>query len=141
MLLPLLLQRQVNGTSGRVTDLAQVRPNPQWSYGRPDTGKADTLTRGRMPHRKDGGHGEGVRQHGKPQGQPGCQDPVVGGNDRPEPVEGRAPDDGVVRRWELDHHKRHHQSLRLWFSPERDRDRGCPQGRDGIPGESCQGSS
>ncbi|RZR82211.1 hypothetical protein BHM03_00008592, partial [Ensete ventricosum] len=24
------------------------------------------------------------------------QDPVVGGNDRPEPVEGQAPDDGIV---------------------------------------------
>ncbi|RWW49748.1 hypothetical protein BHE74_00044075, partial [Ensete ventricosum] len=58
----------------------------QWSCGRPgtgktecpavirrpDTGKADTLTCGRMPHRKDDGRG-GVRRHGKPQGQPGCQ--------------------------------------------------------------------
>ncbi|RRT32925.1 hypothetical protein B296_00046452, partial [Ensete ventricosum] len=26
-----------------------------------------------MPHRKDGGRGGGVRRHGKPQGQPGCQ--------------------------------------------------------------------
>ncbi|RRT73113.1 hypothetical protein B296_00012599 [Ensete ventricosum] len=60
--------------SGRAADLAQVRPNPQRSYDRPDTGKANTLTCGRMPHRKDDGHGGGVRRHGKPQGQPGCQE-------------------------------------------------------------------
>ncbi|RRT36764.1 hypothetical protein B296_00051902 [Ensete ventricosum] len=58
---------------GRMADLAQVRPNSQRSYGRPDTGKVDTLTCGRMPHRKDGGRGGGVWQHGKPQGQQGCQ--------------------------------------------------------------------
>ncbi|RWW04067.1 hypothetical protein GW17_00032725 [Ensete ventricosum] len=45
----------------------------QRSYGRPDAGKADTLTCRRMPYRKDSGHGGSVRQHDKPQGQPGCQ--------------------------------------------------------------------
>ncbi|RWW48028.1 hypothetical protein BHE74_00045946 [Ensete ventricosum] len=35
----------------------------QRSYGRPDTGKADTLTCRRMPYRKDDGHGGSVRQH------------------------------------------------------------------------------
>ncbi|RZS08056.1 hypothetical protein BHM03_00038987 [Ensete ventricosum] len=49
------------------------RPNPQRSYDRPDTGKTDTLTCGRIPRRKDGGSGGGVRRHGKPQGQLGCQ--------------------------------------------------------------------
>ncbi|RWW05039.1 hypothetical protein GW17_00031708 [Ensete ventricosum] len=68
-----LVGRRYGGASGRAADLAQVRLNPQRSYGRPDTGKADTLTCGRIPHRKDGGHGRGVRQHGKPQGQTGCQ--------------------------------------------------------------------
>ncbi|RRT36045.1 hypothetical protein B296_00047277 [Ensete ventricosum] len=68
-----LVGRRYGGVSGRAIDLAQVRPNPQRSYDRPDTGKADTLTCGRMPHRKDGGRGGGARWHGKPQGQPGCQ--------------------------------------------------------------------
>ncbi|RRT61820.1 hypothetical protein B296_00021870 [Ensete ventricosum] len=68
-----LVGRRYGGASGRATDLAQVRPNPQRSYDRPDTGKADTLTCGRMPHRKDGGCGGGVRRHGKPQRQLGCQ--------------------------------------------------------------------
>ncbi|RRT45600.1 hypothetical protein B296_00020384 [Ensete ventricosum] len=67
-----LVGSRYGGTNGRAADLAQVRPNPQRSYGRPDTSKADTLTCGRMPHRKDGGHGGGVRRHGKPQGQPCC---------------------------------------------------------------------
>ncbi|RWV76775.1 hypothetical protein GW17_00062508 [Ensete ventricosum] len=44
----------------------------QRSYGRPDAGKADTLTCRRMPYRKDDEHGGSVRQHGKPQEQPGC---------------------------------------------------------------------
>ncbi|RZS22024.1 hypothetical protein BHM03_00054743 [Ensete ventricosum] len=66
-----LVRCRYGGASGRATDLTQVRSNPQRSYGRPDTGKADTLTCGRIPHRKDGGHGGGVRRHGKPQGQPG----------------------------------------------------------------------
>ncbi|RWW43477.1 hypothetical protein BHE74_00050851, partial [Ensete ventricosum] len=56
-----LVERRYGGASGRATDLAQVRPNSQRSYGRPDTGKADTLTCGRIPHRKDGGSGGGVR--------------------------------------------------------------------------------
>ncbi|RZS22094.1 hypothetical protein BHM03_00054833, partial [Ensete ventricosum] len=73
-----LVGRRYGGASGRTVDLAQVRPNPQRSYGRPDTGKADTLTCGRMPHRKDDGRGGGVRR-GKPQGQPGCRPiPVMG---------------------------------------------------------------
>ncbi|RWW38259.1 hypothetical protein BHE74_00056520 [Ensete ventricosum] len=67
-----LVGRKYGGASGRATDLAQVRLNPQRSYDRPDTGKVDTLTYGRMPHRKDGGRGGGVRRHDKPQGQPGC---------------------------------------------------------------------
>ncbi|RWW61021.1 hypothetical protein BHE74_00031935 [Ensete ventricosum] len=50
----------------------------QRSYGRPDAGKANTLTCRRMPYCKDDGHGGSVRQHGKPQGQLGCQD-----DDRP----------------------------------------------------------
>ncbi|RWW03891.1 hypothetical protein GW17_00032914, partial [Ensete ventricosum] len=53
---------------GRATDLAQVRPIPQESYGRPDTGKADTFTCRRIPHRKDYGSGGSVRRQGKPQG-------------------------------------------------------------------------
>ncbi|RZS00673.1 hypothetical protein BHM03_00030420 [Ensete ventricosum] len=68
------------------------------------------------------------------------QDPMVGGNDHPEPVEGRVPDDGVVCRQELDNHKRHHQSLRPWFSPERlqfgTAGRDIPQCRVRIPYES-----
>ncbi|RRT45386.1 hypothetical protein B296_00049786 [Ensete ventricosum] len=68
-----LVGRRYGGASGRATDLAQVRPNPQRSYDRPDTGKADTLTCGRIPHRKDGERGGDVRRHGKLQGQPGCQ--------------------------------------------------------------------
>ncbi|RWW41886.1 hypothetical protein BHE74_00052596 [Ensete ventricosum] len=39
------------------------RPNPQRSYDRPDTGKTDTLTCGRIPRRKDDGSGGGVRRH------------------------------------------------------------------------------
>ncbi|RRT32113.1 hypothetical protein B296_00047124 [Ensete ventricosum] len=54
-----LVGHRYEGASGRATDLAQVRSNPQRSYGRPDIGKVDTLTCGRMPHRKDGGHGGG----------------------------------------------------------------------------------
>ncbi|RRT37440.1 hypothetical protein B296_00049657 [Ensete ventricosum] len=68
-----LVGHRYGGASGRAVDLAQVRSNPQQSYARPDTGKADTLTYGRIPHRKDGGRGGGVRRHGKPQRQPGCQ--------------------------------------------------------------------
>ncbi|RRT39905.1 hypothetical protein B296_00058814 [Ensete ventricosum] len=68
-----LVGRRYGGASGHAADLARVRLNPQRSYSRPDTGKADTLTCGRIPHRKDDGHGGGVRRHGKPQGQPGCQ--------------------------------------------------------------------
>ncbi|RWW50901.1 hypothetical protein BHE74_00042805 [Ensete ventricosum] len=68
-----LVGRRYGGASGHVTDLAQVRPNPQRSYGRPDTGKADTSTCGRIPHRKDDGRGGSVRRQGKLQGQPGCQ--------------------------------------------------------------------
>ncbi|RZS28253.1 hypothetical protein BHM03_00061824 [Ensete ventricosum] len=68
-----LVGRRYGGASGRAVDLTQVKSNPQRSYGRPDTGKVDTLTCGRMPHRKDDGRGGGVRWHGKPQGQPGCQ--------------------------------------------------------------------
>ncbi|RRT31526.1 hypothetical protein B296_00054856 [Ensete ventricosum] len=56
-----LVGRRYGGASGRATDPAQLRPNPQRSYGRPDTGKADTLTCGRMHHRKDDGRGGGVR--------------------------------------------------------------------------------
>ncbi|RWW40149.1 hypothetical protein BHE74_00054454 [Ensete ventricosum] len=63
-----LVGRRYGGASGRTADLARVRPNPQWSYDRPDTDKTDTLTCGRIPHRKDDGRGGGVRQHGKPQG-------------------------------------------------------------------------
>ncbi|RWV79579.1 hypothetical protein GW17_00059265, partial [Ensete ventricosum] len=48
------------GASGRTADLAQVRPNPRRSYDRPGTGKVDTLTCGRMPHRKDDERGGGV---------------------------------------------------------------------------------
>ncbi|RRT31428.1 hypothetical protein B296_00050780 [Ensete ventricosum] len=68
-----LVGRRYGGASGRAVDLARVRPNPQRSYDRPDTGKADTLTCGRIPHHKDGRHGGGIRRHGRPQGQPGCQ--------------------------------------------------------------------
>ncbi|RWW03002.1 hypothetical protein GW17_00033881 [Ensete ventricosum] len=56
-----LVGRRYGGVSGRAVDLAQVRPNPQRLYGRPDTGKADTLTCGRIPHRKDDGRDGGVR--------------------------------------------------------------------------------
>ncbi|RWV92828.1 hypothetical protein GW17_00044761 [Ensete ventricosum] len=52
-----LVGRQYGGASGRTADLTQVRSTPQRSYGRPDTGKVDTLTCGRMPYRKDGGRG------------------------------------------------------------------------------------
>ncbi|RWW13143.1 hypothetical protein GW17_00023169 [Ensete ventricosum] len=48
-------------------------PIRQRSYGRPDTGKADTSTCGRITHRKDRGRGGSVRRQGKPQGRPGCQ--------------------------------------------------------------------
>ncbi|RRT42363.1 hypothetical protein B296_00040946 [Ensete ventricosum] len=44
----------------------------QRSYGRPDAGKADTLTCICMPYCKDGRHGGIMRQHGKPQGQSSC---------------------------------------------------------------------
>ncbi|RRT60337.1 hypothetical protein B296_00040504 [Ensete ventricosum] len=68
-----LVKGRYGGASGRAADLAQVRPNPQRSYDRPDTGKADTSTCGRIPHHKDDGRGGSVRRQGKPQGQPGCQ--------------------------------------------------------------------
>ncbi|RWW02860.1 hypothetical protein GW17_00034032 [Ensete ventricosum] len=55
-----LAGRKYGGASGRTAD-------------RPNAGKADTLTRRRMPYRKHGEYGGSVRQHGKPQGQPGCQ--------------------------------------------------------------------
>ncbi|RZS13856.1 hypothetical protein BHM03_00045495 [Ensete ventricosum] len=58
-----LVGRRYGGASGRAADLARVRPNPQRSYGRPDKGKANTLTCGRIPHRKDRGRGGGVRRH------------------------------------------------------------------------------
>ncbi|RWW65721.1 hypothetical protein BHE74_00026961 [Ensete ventricosum] len=54
-----LVGRKYGALSGRTIDLAQARPNPQRSYDRPDTCKVDTLTCGRMPHRKDGGRGGG----------------------------------------------------------------------------------
>ncbi|RRT31710.1 hypothetical protein B296_00044931 [Ensete ventricosum] len=38
-----LVGHKYEGASGRAADLARVRPNPQRSYGRPDTGKADTI--------------------------------------------------------------------------------------------------
>ncbi|RWW61995.1 hypothetical protein BHE74_00030919, partial [Ensete ventricosum] len=98
---------------GRATDLAQVRPNPQRSYGRPDTGKADTLTCGRMPHRKDGGRGGGVRWHGKPQGQPGYQPIPMTGYEgsihlaehrpRPEPTAGELAHKGLNQQWATSH--------------------------------------
>ncbi|RWW58300.1 hypothetical protein BHE74_00034863 [Ensete ventricosum] len=72
-----LVGRRYGGANGRAIDLAQVRSNPQRSYGRPDTGKANTLTCGRMPHRKDDGRGGGVRRHGKPQGQSEPREMVV----------------------------------------------------------------
>ncbi|RWW63014.1 hypothetical protein BHE74_00029827 [Ensete ventricosum] len=72
-----LVGRRYGGVSGRATDLAQVKSNPQRSYDRPDTGKADTSTCGRIPHRKDGGRGESVRRQGKPQGQPGYQSVTI----------------------------------------------------------------
>ncbi|RWV81787.1 hypothetical protein GW17_00056765 [Ensete ventricosum] len=59
----MLVERRYGGANGRAADLAQVMLNPQRSYGRSDTGKADTLTCGRIPHRKDGGSGGGVQQH------------------------------------------------------------------------------
>ncbi|RZS12699.1 hypothetical protein BHM03_00044178 [Ensete ventricosum] len=37
-----LVGRRYGGASGRATDLAQVRPNPQRLYGRPDTGGHDS---------------------------------------------------------------------------------------------------
>ncbi|RRT34562.1 hypothetical protein B296_00054626 [Ensete ventricosum] len=55
-----LVERKYGGAIGRTIDLAQVRLNPQRSYDRSDTGKVDTLTCGRMPHRKDDGRGGGV---------------------------------------------------------------------------------
>ncbi|RZR85613.1 hypothetical protein BHM03_00012631 [Ensete ventricosum] len=61
-----LVRRRYGGASGRAIDLAQVRSNPQRSYDRPDIGKSDTLTCGRMPHRKDGGCGGGLRRHANP---------------------------------------------------------------------------
>ncbi|RRT53009.1 hypothetical protein B296_00029656, partial [Ensete ventricosum] len=57
-----LVGRRYGGASGRATDLAQVRPNLQRSYGRPDIGKADTSTCGRIPHRKDDGRGGSIRR-------------------------------------------------------------------------------
>ncbi|RWW78088.1 hypothetical protein BHE74_00013706 [Ensete ventricosum] len=60
-----LIGSRYGGANGRAVDLAQVRPNSQRSYGRPETGKADTLTCGRMPHRKDDDRGGGVRRHDK----------------------------------------------------------------------------
>ncbi|RZS01682.1 hypothetical protein BHM03_00031587 [Ensete ventricosum] len=54
----------MRGVSGRTADLTQVRSTPQRSYDRPDTGKVDTLTCRRMPHRKNDGRGGRVRQHG-----------------------------------------------------------------------------
>ncbi|RWW05777.1 hypothetical protein GW17_00030926 [Ensete ventricosum] len=57
-----LVGRRYGGASGRATDLAQVRSTPQRSYDRPDTGKADTSTCGRIPHHKDGGRGGSVRR-------------------------------------------------------------------------------
>ncbi|RWW87677.1 hypothetical protein BHE74_00003473 [Ensete ventricosum] len=63
-----LAGRQYGGASDRTVDLTQVRSTPQRSYGRPDTGKVDTLTCGHMPYRKDGGRGGRIRRHGKPQG-------------------------------------------------------------------------
>ncbi|RZR75428.1 hypothetical protein BHM03_00057067 [Ensete ventricosum] len=99
------------GASGRAADLAQVRPNPQRSYDRPDTGKADTLTCRRMPHRKDGGRGGGVRWHGKPQGQPGYQPILVTGYEgsihlakhrpRPEPTAGELAHKGLNQQCSL----------------------------------------
>ncbi|RRT56554.1 hypothetical protein B296_00030944 [Ensete ventricosum] len=86
-----LVERRYEGAKGRATDLAQVRPNPQRSYGRPTTGKADTLTCGRMPYRKDGGCGGGVRWHCKPQGWPGCQSPTAPNRGIPPDVEPPQP--------------------------------------------------
>ncbi|RWW78251.1 hypothetical protein BHE74_00013537 [Ensete ventricosum] len=57
-----LVGRRYGGASGRATDLAQVRPIPQESYGRPNTGKANTFTCRRIPHRKDDGRGGSVRR-------------------------------------------------------------------------------
>ncbi|RRT31525.1 hypothetical protein B296_00054857 [Ensete ventricosum] len=54
-----LVGRRYKGASGRAADLAQLRSNPQRLYDRPYTGKTNTLTCGRMPHRKDGGRGGG----------------------------------------------------------------------------------
>ncbi|RWW68209.1 hypothetical protein BHE74_00024279 [Ensete ventricosum] len=58
-----LVGRRYGGASGRAADLAQVRPNPQRTYDRPDTGKVGTLTCGGMSHRKDDGRDGGVRRH------------------------------------------------------------------------------
>ncbi|RWW25438.1 hypothetical protein BHE74_00021864 [Ensete ventricosum] len=68
-----LVGRKYGGASDRAADLAQVRPIPQQSYGRPDTGKADTFTCRCIPHLKGDRRGGSVRRQGKPQGQPGCQ--------------------------------------------------------------------
>ncbi|RWW52023.1 hypothetical protein BHE74_00041583, partial [Ensete ventricosum] len=108
-----LVGRRYGGASGRAADLAQVRPNPQRSYDLPDTGKADTLTCGRMPHRKDDGRSGGVRWHGKPQGQPGCQPIPVTGYEgsinlaehrpRPELIAGELAHKGLNQQDDCEH--------------------------------------
>ncbi|RWV81231.1 hypothetical protein GW17_00057370, partial [Ensete ventricosum] len=62
-----------------------------------DTGKADTFTCGRIPHRKDDRRGGSVRRQGKPQGQPGCQRAKVADADEPVGVgEGGGDDDELL---------------------------------------------
>ncbi|RRT56911.1 hypothetical protein B296_00041728 [Ensete ventricosum] len=65
-----LVGRRYGGASGRAADLAQVRPIPQRSYGRPNTSKIDTSTCGLIPHRKDASltARTTVRRQGKPKG-------------------------------------------------------------------------
>ncbi|RWW66289.1 hypothetical protein BHE74_00026355, partial [Ensete ventricosum] len=54
--------RRYEDANGRTAGLTQVRPIPQQLYDRPDTGKADTFTCGRIPHRKDDQRDGSVRR-------------------------------------------------------------------------------
>ncbi|RWW68531.1 hypothetical protein BHE74_00023946 [Ensete ventricosum] len=56
------VKRRYEGASGRTAGLTQVRPIPQQLYDRPNTGKIDTFTCGRIPHRKDDRRGGSVRR-------------------------------------------------------------------------------
>ncbi|RZR86676.1 hypothetical protein BHM03_00013919 [Ensete ventricosum] len=69
------------GANGRTTDLAQVRSNPQWSYGQPDIGKFDVITCRRMPHCKDDGHDGRVRRHEVPPPYPNFATPAANPRD------------------------------------------------------------